>query len=116
MSLQSDIYSALSSVAGGRVYPQIVKEESALPLVIWRILSQTPLEALGGYQGMTRYAVVFEAWAATYDGAVSVAAQIETAIEASAMTSYRESASGADFEPALDEFMEPVYFGFWHAT
>lgn len=116
MSLQTDIYTALSALVSGRVYPQFAPQEAALPFVVWRILGKTPLTALGGYQGLTQYSVAFDAWADTHDAAMALARQIETAVEASALISYRESAPSEDFEPDLDAFIEPVYFGFWYTT
>ena len=114
MSLESDIYDALVGVASGQVYPQIAPEDAEPPFVVWRILNRQPITTLNSYHGTTRYSILFEAWADSYDAALSLADEVRDAIEASALVQFRESASGADFEPVLDAFMEPVFFGFWY--
>lgn len=114
MSFQSDLYTALSGVAGGRVYPQTAPQETPLPLVVWRILNKTPNLRLGGPDGLTQYAVEFQCWADDHVEALDLADQVAVALGASALTHYPDSSPGEDFEPAIDAFVEPVYFGFWH--
>lgn len=117
MSIQSDIVTALASVASGRVYPQVAPAEAALPFVVYRVLSKNPLGLLTGHGGVTQFSVVFECYAATYAAALTLAGQVATAIEAAAtLTEYREQSPGEEYEPVIDVFMEPVYFGFWHNT
>lgn len=117
MSIQSDIVTALASVAGGRVYPQIAPADAALPFVVYRVLTKNPLGLLTGHGGATQYSVVFECYAETYAAALTLAGQVTTAVEAAAtLTEYREQSPGEEYEPAVNVFMEPVYFGFWHNT
>ena len=117
MSIQSDIVTALASVAGGRVYPEAAPEDAALPFVIYRRTLYEPVMTLTGYAGATRSAFMFECWATTKAVALSTAAAVQSAIEAAApiTTKYREPASGEDFEPASDQYVEPVAYTFWHA-
>lgn len=115
MSLQSDLTTALAAVASGKVYTQFIEEDIALPFVVYRIASKTPLGLLDGSVDQTNSVVVFECYAATYAGALSLASDVRTAIAASGLTYYEESAPGEDYEPVVDTFMEPVYYGFWHA-
>lgn len=117
MSFQSEIVTALASVASGRVYPQMAPADAELPFVVYRVLNKTALGQLNGHSGHTQFSVVFESYAATYAAALTLAAEVTTAIEATAtLISYREAAPGEEYEPTVDVFMEPVYFGFWHAT
>lgn len=117
MSLQSEIVTALSSVASGRVYPQIAPADAALPFVVYRVQNKSSLDLLNGHSGHTQYSIVFESYAETYQGALTLAASVTSAIEAvSTLVSYRESAPGEQYEPSVDVFMEPVYFGFWHSS
>lgn len=115
MSLQSDIITALATVAGGRVYPQIAEQEAAMPLVVYRLLSKDPAIKLSGGAGLTNTIVSFECWAETYQGAIDLAEQLRAAIDASTLISYEESASGEDYEPPTDYYVEPVTYGFWHS-
>jgi Protein of unknown function (DUF3168) len=117
MSIQTEIVTALSAVASGRVYPQVAPADAALPFVVYRVVSQNPLELMSGYSGSTQYTVVFESYATTYQGALTLSASVISAIEAATtLISYRDSSSGEEYEPSVDVFMEPVYFGFWHTA
>jgi hypothetical protein len=114
MSLQSEIVTALAAVAGGKLYPQIAEQEATMPFVVYRITGKEPAQRLNGSAGLTRYTVLFESWAETYAAALALADQVRAAIEASSLTSFEEPASGEDYEPVTDAFVEPVVFGFWY--
>lgn len=115
MSIQSDIITALASVAGGRIYPQAVPEGIAMPFVVYRRTSQDPLATLQGAEGSVNSVFSFDCYADTYAAALSTAAAVRTAIAgASGLTSYPDAGSGEDYEPVIDAFMEPVIYGFWH--
>lgn len=120
MSLQSDILSALSAVASGNVYAQFIPEKNSAgndinpPFVVFRVTNKSPLGTLGTDEGTTNYSVVFECYAETLAGALTLAGQVQSAIEASGLDYYSETAPGEDFEPDVAIYMEPVYYGFWH--
>ena len=113
MSLQSDLKTALTGVAGGRFYAQAAPADAALPFVVYRVLEKDPLTTLGGAVAATRYSVVFDCWAASYASAISTAQAVRDAIDASALNSHHTSAAGEDYEPVVDAFVEPVHYGFW---
>lgn len=115
MSLQSDLITTLAAVAGGRVHPQIAPEGSAYPLVNYRILNKQPVASIVGTIHATQYDVVFECWGASYSSALSTAAAVKAAIEASALTWYPIATPGEEYDAAADSYMEPVYYGFMHA-
>ena len=114
MSFQSDLITALAGVASNKIYPQAAPDRTTVPLVIFRILNKDTLQTLNGTTGQTNYSVVFECYASTYSGALTLAGSITTALEISSLVVYRESAPGEEYEYTTDAFMEPVYFGFWH--
>ena len=114
MSIQSDVVTALASVAGGRVYPQIAEAEADMPFVVYRVINKDPAQRLGSAAGLINTSISFDCWADTYSAAITLAEQVRTAIDASALVSYEEPASGEDFEPQTDAFVEPVSYGFWH--
>lgn len=122
MSIQSDIITALiggsPQVADGRVYPQAAPQNAALPLVVYRRVNSEPLMTLLGYAGTTKHIFVFECWASTYAAALSLADSVRGAIESAAALQpcYREQGDPDDYEPAVDQFVEPVLFSFWHST
>ena len=121
MSLQSDILSALSAVASGKVFAQFVPEKSANgaeinpPFVVFRVLNKDPLAVLTGDEGLKNFSVVFECYSETLDGALTLAGQVQSAIEASSLNYYSESAPGEDYTLEVAVYMEPVYYGFWHS-
>jgi hypothetical protein len=117
MTIQTDIITALASVASGKVYPEAAPEDVAVPLVIYRRIAHEPLMTLQGYSGSTRSSFVFECWATTKQGALTLAASVITAIDAASplTTKYRENVSGEDYESQYDQFVEPVQYSFWHA-
>lgn len=114
MSLQTDLVAALSSVAGGEVYPQFVPVDVSLPFVVYRVASKDPLQTLSGGTVETNSIVEFDCYADSYSGAVTLAESVRTAIEASALTYYETTAPGDTYEQVVDAFMEPVFYGFWH--
>lgn len=112
MSFQTDLITALASVAGGRVYPNIAPENATYPLVNYRVLNKEPIATIDGVVHAIKYNVVFECWATSYSGALTTAASVRAAITASTMTYYPTDEPGEDYEGTTDSFMEPVYFGF----
>ena len=117
MSIQSDIISALSAVASGRVYPQAAPQDAAMPFVIYRRLSQEPLTTIHSASVVaTRSTFVFECYAETYAEALSTAETVRAAFLAASPTLdvYAVPSSGEEYAPAIDAYMEPVELGFWH--
>lgn len=114
MSLQSDLITALASVASGRVYPQIAPEGATYPLVNYRVINKEPIVTIDGVVHATDYQVVFECWGATYASALTTAAAVRTAIKASALNYSSIAEPGEDYDATADSYMEPVYFGFLH--
>lgn len=114
MSLQSDLITALVAIASGRVYPQIAPEGSAYPLVNYKVLNKQPVAGVDGTTYATQYDVVFECWGATYASALSTAAAVRAAVEASALTWYPIAEPGDEYDATADSYMEPVYYGFMH--
>lgn len=114
MSFQSDLMTALASVASGRVYPQAAPENSLYPLVNYRILNKTPIVTIDGMVHATDFQVVFECWAKTYAQALSTAESVRTAVKASSLSYVPISEPGEDYEMSADAYMEPVYFEFMH--
>jgi hypothetical protein len=114
MSIQADIYTALSALASGRVYPQAAPAECEMPFIVWRRVSSDPTVTIHGQLLTTRSIFVFECWSDTYLAAINLADQVRDAIAASALESFLEQNPGDEYEPQIDAFMEPVTIGFWH--
>lgn len=115
-SIHEDVVTALAGVASGRVYPDQAPQDYDLPLVVYQRISVEPLMVLSGYAGMTRSVFRFDCWGATKAQAISTAESVVAALESASglPIGTREPASGEDVEPALEQFVEPVQFSFWH--
>lgn len=113
MSLQSSLITALANVAGGKLYAQIIPADARPPYVAYRVLAKDPLSTLDGSTQMTRYSVAFECYGRSYEEALSTAAAVSAAIASSGLTYFPEPSPGEDYIPEADEFMEPVFAGFW---
>lgn len=90
MSVESDIYSALTGYAGlsalvsTRVYPQVIPDGATLPAVAYQRVGTEPVQTLHGTVPAARARFSFSAWAATYADALSVIAQVRAALLAAA--------------------------------
>jgi len=116
VSIQSEIITALASVAGARVYPDLAPQDAALPLVIYKRTAYEPLMKLDGYASLTKSTFMFECWATTKAGSLTLAGQVQTAIEASVIAvKFREPSTGDEYEVQVDQFVEPIAYSFWHA-
>lgn len=117
MSIQSDIISALSAVASGRVYPQAAPQDAAMPFVIYRRVSQEPITTIHDSSvRATRSQFVFECYAETFAAALDLADTVRAAFLAASPTLdvFPVPSSGEEYAPAIDAYMEPVELGFWH--
>ncbi len=120
MTIYSDIVTALSAVAGGRVYPADDVPEgtgAAQSYVVFRNLAMEPLMTLQGYGGMTRSTFAFECWAPKKAAAIQLASDVRAAIDAASAVplKYREPCAPDEYQPLSDQFMELVQYSFWHA-
>ena len=105
---------ALSGLGADKVWPQAVPEDIEAPFVVYRILNKSPLTTLNDSATLINFVVAFEAYADDYDAALTLAGQVQTAIEGSGLTYYKDVSPGEDYIPLIDGYMEPVFFGFWH--
>lgn len=123
MSILSDIKTALdvsgvtSIVGSDGVFTDAAPQDKALPLVVLKRTVYAPVMTLLGPEGTANSVYVFECWASTKSGAIALGAAVGAAIEAAAGLSakYRLPYDGEEYEPALDQFCEPVQYSFWHS-
>ena len=116
MTIQSDITTALASVASGRVYPDAAPQDAAMPFVVYRRTAFEPIMTLQGAATNARSTFVFEAYATTLAGALTLAASVVAALVAAFPGAWREAADGETYEPVIDAFMEPAVYSFWHTV
>lgn len=112
MSIHTDLVTALASVAGGRVYPQIAPAEATYPLVNYRILNKEQIVATSGVVLAINYQIVFDCWGKTYASALSTAAAVRAAIVASALNYTPVDEPGEEFDHSADMYSEQVHYNF----
>ena len=89
MSIESDIYSALSGAGGvtslvsTRIYPNLVPENTANPCIDYSLISGTRFHTLMGQNDMRRGVVQISCHADTYAGAKALAAAVIAALQGS---------------------------------
>jgi hypothetical protein len=114
MSLQSDIMTSLASLGENKVWPQAVPEDIPPPFVVYRVVNKSPLTTLDDSEDTINTIISFESYGADYDAALTLAGQVQTAIETSGLVYYKTTSPGEDYIPLIDGYVEPLFFGFWH--
>jgi hypothetical protein len=124
MSIDTDIATALATVANGKCWPDIAPEGSTPPFVVFRRRLFERVQVLQGAEGLQHSEYVFECVGKKTDtrrakeDARVLAASVRSAIEACKTTTLRDQyevpADGDEYEPEAMEVMEPVAFSFWH--
>ncbi len=72
---------ALTAAVGNRITPVIAAQNSALPYVVYTLISSTPHDTNQGVSSVDDYRVQFDVYAATYQSAVEVYEKLRTAID-----------------------------------
>jgi hypothetical protein len=96
--IADELYTALSGLAGGRVYPRLAPQAAAAPYIVyWHVaIGQDAAYPIG--VGYNRYRIQVEAYAASYAAIVTLRGQIHAAVQA--MPELIET--GIDFESEFD--------------
>jgi hypothetical protein len=75
-------YTNLTTLVGTRIYPLRLAQSPTLPAVTYQRISTVPVQALSAAaSAMIRTRMQVTAWATTYAGAQSVAAQIRACLD-----------------------------------
>jgi len=82
MSIESDLFTALTGVVAGRVYPEAMPQGATLPCIVYRRVSTPRAQAFGSGQTVVRSRPRFQftCWALTAAAALDLAAQLRTAL------------------------------------
>lgn len=120
MSIQDDIITALAGVAldelgNPKVFANAADEDIEPDLVIVRRIGYDREMTLLGPSGVAKSTYAFEGWSKTKDGAAALAQSVRAALDANtSLMAYPEPDPEEEYEPAPDEYVEPVYYSFWH--
>jgi hypothetical protein len=122
MSIQSDVISALSTVAGGNVRANYAEKTITPPLVVVRRVAYEPVMKLTGPAGFAKSTFMFDCWGKKASGSTAKAASLALADDVKAAMAaqpltfirYQEAVDGEQVDIATLEQMEPLQYSFWH--
>ncbi|MFO7905801.1 MAG: DUF3168 domain-containing protein [Pirellulaceae bacterium] len=89
--IEQDFYTAISSVAGGRVYPTVAPQDADYPMVVYQRISTARFNSVDGDQAKARVRFQVSCWGMTYADAKNTAAAIKTAVRGSTLTAVTDS-------------------------
>jgi hypothetical protein len=81
MTIEQQIYTALSAIASGRVYPLVIPEKSPMPAIAYLRIASTPENTLDGGATIDQIRIQVDTYANTYAEAKTVSASVRTAME-----------------------------------
>jgi len=120
MSIQSDLYTHLSTDAGlltlvsTRLYPVKVPQSPTYPLVSYLAISGQSMNSLGGTGALRNSLYQFDVYAKTYSEAISIADALETAMASASFKTLLQSRIDADFDDTPDVYRIILDFSIWH--
>jgi hypothetical protein len=111
--IQQDIFTALSSVVGGRVFPNIAPGNVQKPYVVYARVSSAPENTLANGSPIDNTRLQVDCFDVTYAGAALLADAVKAALDASAIT-HLLLMEQDQFEP--DALLHRVIldFSLWH--
>jgi hypothetical protein len=114
MTIEASIKTALASVAGGRVYPDVTPDNKTFPLVIYQQVGGDVLNPLDGADpNMDHARVQFWVWSKTRLEASSVMRQVRVALTSGALKAYAYSAPISQYDDTLKLYGARCDFGIW---
>jgi hypothetical protein len=76
-----EFYNAISSLAGGRVYPLIAPQDATYPLLVYQPVAQEKVWGVSGSHDLERVRVQVDAYAETYSEATELQDDVFMAVE-----------------------------------
>ena len=110
--IESSIYTAIKSLAGGRVYPIVIPDTASLPAIVYQRISSVPVNSLDGDTGLDSVRIQISAWALTYKEAKNLSDTIRTTLNASALKIITENDTD-DYEPETKRFRTLTDYVVW---
>lgn len=118
MTVEADIYSALSGLVGGRVFPDVAPLNTTRPYVTYQQIGGKPINYVENSAAPTLQHGFFQfnVWAASRAEAASLTKQLaDTLRTSSAFTARPDSEPIAQHEPDLDLYGTIQDFSIWSA-
>lgn len=115
MTIQQSVYTALTSLVGGRVHPSVAPDQQTLPFIVYNRVSSVPTTTLADGQPIQQTRMQVDIYAATYSAAQALADQVRDALIGSPL--YGVQLMEFDgFEEDIKVFRVVHDYSFWHAT
>lgn len=83
MTIETVIYSALSGLASGKVYPLVAPEKVVAPFIVYTRIASTPQNQLNGSATLDQVRIQVDTYANTYSAVKALGVQVRSAIEGS---------------------------------
>ncbi len=120
MSIESDLYTALSghaglaALVGARIYPDGAPQDAAYPLIVVTLIASTPTVSLAGDSGQDASRWQVSAWGETFDQVVAVIDAVRAAMAAAtAFRSVPLAMYAGPVEPDLRLYHRIAEFSTW---
>lgn len=111
--IQEQLFTALATVADGRVFPNVAPNNVARPYVVYTRVASTPENTLADGAPVENTRFQIDCFASTYASAVSLSESVKSAMKASSLTNLLLLEQD-QFEP--DALLHRVILDFsvWH--
>jgi hypothetical protein len=83
MTIETTIYSALSTLASGKVYPLVAPEKVVAPYIVYSRIASTPENTLDGGATIDLVRIQVDTYHNTYSAVKSLAESVRLALESS---------------------------------
>lgn len=116
MALEADIYNALKTLAGGRVYPDVAPAGAALPYITWQqIGGYEPAFIDGQVADKCRALIQINVWNTSRLSCNTLARQAKTAL-VSALYGEAEGAFAAEYDPTTASYGTSQDIAIWSSN
>lgn len=115
MSAEATLYTLLSGLVAGRVFPDVAPEGSALPRIVYQQVGGQGLSFIDGTMPSKENGrMQIACWATTRAAAIALAKQVEAAVcGSSALQAIPLGARMSDFEPDTGLYCSMQDFSVW---
>lgn len=100
MTIETSVHTALSSLAGGKVYPLVAPEKVAAPFIVYSRIASTPENTLDGGSTIDLVRIQVDTYASTYSACKSLADSVRVQMESGVVKSTMQTDQDL-FEPDL---------------
>jgi hypothetical protein len=110
--IESSIYTAIKTLASGRVYPIVLPDTATLPAIIYQRISSVPVTSLDGDTGLDSVRIQISVWSTTYKEAKELSETVRATLNASALKIVTENDTD-DYEPETKRFRVLTDYVVW---